>query len=1188
MDRKKISSSGEIIRLAEDLKVEVTQQASFANAAALSVREKLQDLYHDLMIQDLEFALSKKVDADLWNCAFKQHISIMQQKAKDRKNPKRSESQACLMSFLEASNAFYLLLLQEICYTFDLNDIPGFKSVFTLGLFPNDCLSKCRSVRTRPKKASCQYIVQDCLIHLGDIGRYRNLLEQAKVYYELAIVMGPSNGRSYNQLGILFQNKPDYELNTLFYLSRAITVKHAFIGAESNFSTTVTKLSQNEGCEQLVRSNLTSWKDFLKVFCYFSSLVYMEQSLDSILDAKDCLIASLGSLTGNTDSEISWRHLVRMVYLSIFNIWCLTHSGNSILSKFTVDAEAIPTIELDVSKRRILGCVVDLVLTTMGSFLKTMASQCSVFADVVKHSFGPALKILLEWLSQNTFVLDLEEFEHRKFLWPRVVAVLNLLSSGIDDQSSASEKSCTPKKALQEDFEVQGFLPLRETLKVLKLPCHQREVLSGEESLIERASRIVALGESLCELKPKHIEAVLTSGRLSFETNFTVTDDLEEEKSRKRLQIRIDKRPYNGPLKPKPAIVKTSSSELLNQKPSTPLKMIDNEKRRREQGRETPENEDSSRRRNFRDGNRVSNNTNGQNSEKGKASNKNVTFGAEPPKTIERTPSPQKAIDIASENDFPSLTMNLKQDVHTFNRQPNFLIPGIPPPAKTNVQNTNFSSPRMAMSFPGLPMGGGNNMQSMEQNKIATSPPGAPRYSQQKREPIPDNFPMSNPGIIGSSSMNNGSTANDAANLFPSAMLQPGLFPPFPPPPLPMAMNSNQSAPSNNVPSAMSFPGNGNNNQGRQNNSSHVLPPQNSGQNDHPITPNSSANQFSPFGQNGLFGASFQNVKPGSSDENISSFDNRNAFSTMGGFPNNHFGTGISGQSKESAPFPFSQQPSNANSMTSSSLFPTLFNPGMPSDSSMQASAAQHNSRLQSKSHVGKPREPTNNQFQVKNSMFPSGPVSGTNANFPNKQFPAGSNNASTEPNLSKLQNILFGGFPTNQNNNGPQAPSISGFDSIWTNNNMFPAITNSNVPLLQRQFSDGVNGGNGSGLDQNSSSNGPLFQTGNLFQHQRSLNAQNNQDSIPDLMSLETKPPSANFMNTSNSNSSQVHSLFESNHRGGLLQRQSSGGDNGNKLLAGLFGNATALDIGAGLGNMMSPGMGRPSQFSSGYDVNS
>lgn len=47
----------------------------------------------------------------------------LQSQAKDRKNPKRGESQALLSWCLEAASGFYLTLLQEICTVFDL-DLP--------------------------------------------------------------------------------------------------------------------------------------------------------------------------------------------------------------------------------------------------------------------------------------------------------------------------------------------------------------------------------------------------------------------------------------------------------------------------------------------------------------------------------------------------------------------------------------------------------------------------------------------------------------------------------------------------------------------------------------------------------------------------------------------------------------------------------------------------------------------------------------------------------------------------------------------------------------------------------------------------------------------------------------------------------------------------------------------------------
>ena len=44
-----------------------------------------------------------------------------------------------------------------------------------------------------------------CLIsvHLGDIARYRNHIQQAETFYRHAISMAPSSGQPYNQIAIL-------------------------------------------------------------------------------------------------------------------------------------------------------------------------------------------------------------------------------------------------------------------------------------------------------------------------------------------------------------------------------------------------------------------------------------------------------------------------------------------------------------------------------------------------------------------------------------------------------------------------------------------------------------------------------------------------------------------------------------------------------------------------------------------------------------------------------------------------------------------------------------------------------------------------------------------------------------------------------------------------------------------------
>nr|XP_020025000.1 protein SMG7-like [Castor canadensis] len=70
-------------------------------------RQALQDLYQKMLVTDLEYALDKKVEQDLWNHAFKNQITTLQGQAKNRANPNRSEVQANLSLFLEAASGFY-------------------------------------------------------------------------------------------------------------------------------------------------------------------------------------------------------------------------------------------------------------------------------------------------------------------------------------------------------------------------------------------------------------------------------------------------------------------------------------------------------------------------------------------------------------------------------------------------------------------------------------------------------------------------------------------------------------------------------------------------------------------------------------------------------------------------------------------------------------------------------------------------------------------------------------------------------------------------------------------------------------------------------------------------------------------------------------------------------------------------
>lgn len=117
-------------RKAEPLKDKVQRCKDLLNDNdAWVCQQQLQKIYQQVLILDLEYALDRKVEQELWNLGFKNYIATLQLQAKDRKNPKRGESQALLSWCLEAASGFYLTLLQEICTVFDL-DLPFRRYVF--------------------------------------------------------------------------------------------------------------------------------------------------------------------------------------------------------------------------------------------------------------------------------------------------------------------------------------------------------------------------------------------------------------------------------------------------------------------------------------------------------------------------------------------------------------------------------------------------------------------------------------------------------------------------------------------------------------------------------------------------------------------------------------------------------------------------------------------------------------------------------------------------------------------------------------------------------------------------------------------------------------------------------------------------------------------------------------------------
>ncbi|RXM28351.1 Protein SMG7 [Acipenser ruthenus] len=296
-------------RQAEALKVDMTD-SKLGPAEVWTSRQALQDLYQKMLVTDLEYALDKKVEQDLWNHAFKNQITTLQSQAKNRANPNRSEVQANLSLFLEAASGFYTQLLQELCTVFNV-DLPCRVKSSQLGIISNKQTNT--SAIVKPQPSSCSYICQHCLVHLGDIARYRNQTSQAESYYRHAAQLVPSNGQPYNQLAILASSKGDH-LTTVFYYCRSIAVKFPFPAASTNLQKALSKALES-------RDEIkTKWSvsDFVKAFVKFHGHVYLSKSLEKLNPLREKLEEQFQKLI--LQKAFSSQQLVHITVINLFEL----------------------------------------------------------------------------------------------------------------------------------------------------------------------------------------------------------------------------------------------------------------------------------------------------------------------------------------------------------------------------------------------------------------------------------------------------------------------------------------------------------------------------------------------------------------------------------------------------------------------------------------------------------------------------------------------------------------------------------------------------------------------------------------------------------------------------------------------------------------------------------------------------
>lgn len=537
-----LNAAVQMLREADELKLKISKFKSGTSMLQernlWATQQQLQKVYQKVLVLDLDYALDKKVEQDLWNVGFKQQIEALQAISKDRKNPLRSEGQAMLSWVLQAAAGFYLCLLHQICTTFKL-DLPFRRRASLLGLVEGWGAGEMAVGARLPPPTSARYICQHCLVHLGDLARYRQQLRVAHTFYRHALVVSAHSGQPYNQLALVAWRR-GRRLGALYWHVRSLMVRAPFPPAPANLARTLraaaAAASSTDANPMPVIPGVTDTITPLPVTtsARFDAHAYVTELIRAInyihtveeLNTATTLVNSLNSSLTALIATDNFESMT-LIKMACVLIW-LVHS--------TTEELSIELCALSAEEARAATLSSELAA---GTVLALLLPSYTVDKPVARAL--PALKVWLQWLTWHPRALREDAWRSLAALWPAVAYTLNMLTP-----AAALLTDKYDNVPLPEDEELAGFLPLENAFKGLRFPNHAAwdtyggripdldeegidseiespaEVpvtcLSGEPELEYRvrAHRILQLGVRLTELMPEHISYTEEEGKLTF------------------------------------------------------------------------------------------------------------------------------------------------------------------------------------------------------------------------------------------------------------------------------------------------------------------------------------------------------------------------------------------------------------------------------------------------------------------------------------------------------------------------------------------------------------------------------------------------------------------------------------------------------------------------------------------------
>ncbi|KAI8130679.1 Telomerase-binding protein EST1A [Lucilia cuprina] len=521
-----------------------------------TIRQELQDIFKNLLLNNLKFCCEQKVDSFFWKILFynmREHLK-QQQNASNAIN--------YIQMIITEGIEFYEDIYQQILEKYLTKD-------------PKQQISIKNQQRLQHKlDLMARVTAQKLLIYLGDLWRYKikdlqgQNYEEAAKYYKQAQALVPSNGVPYNQLAIVaIHNRK--KLDAIYYHMRSLMSSNAIPSAKESllvlFDEIRKKYEESElkssplhynynnnhqssksmrkevwiypdGVRRLHRTDLNGNNNYKMIineekrfremtaeellrritslYLYIIGKLFTGVGMETILEHQRKLLLQLSVLLEYEPLAITRNRLMKILALNIFAI---EHN----LDKDTRRYHAF----------NFCNQVFGLILRKSHELLHTLNTNPEEFQDEHFLDLNTTLqynRIYALWLKHHVNIWEPIKNEDHIFInsWPELEKLFNILQ-----QENLFNITHPNNIIFEEDIFFMGFTPLASII-----PKTNRDSSSDESLQLKGRLKVLLDFQTTYDENRKRLENLTTSHFINEDLNSDIKqalDDLQSEQSTK-------------------------------------------------------------------------------------------------------------------------------------------------------------------------------------------------------------------------------------------------------------------------------------------------------------------------------------------------------------------------------------------------------------------------------------------------------------------------------------------------------------------------------------------------------------------------------------------------------------------------------------------------------------------------------